>query len=150
MIAELDVAVYNTVHDFEGGPKALANYLSVRPGTLSNKADPACDTHHLNINEALAIMLVSKDFRVLHALAFETNHAVIELTDLSGTSDMALLDAYTNMNRELGDVACAISEGLDDQRLTPAEYKRIHREMYEAFNAQIELLRRLEALIDGD
>ena len=148
MLSELDMAVYRTVHDFPGGAKALATYLSVRPGTLSNKADPACDTHHLNLSEALAIMLVSKDFRILRALALETNHGVIQLANLTGVSDMELLDAYTKMNQELGDVAGAMGRAFADRRLTHAEFNEISREMFEAINATLELRRRLEAVID--
>ena len=148
MLSELDMAVYNTVHDFPGGARALATYLSVRPGTLSNKADPACDTHHLNVSEALAIMLVADDYRILHALAVETHHGLIQLSDLTGTSDMELLDAYTRMNKELGDVAAAMGRAFADRILTRTEYGGIRREIFQAINAQLELLRRLEAVID--
>ena len=148
MLSELDMAVYATVHDFPGGPKALSAYLSVRPGTLSNKADPACDTHHLNINEALAIMLVSRNFRILHALAVETRHGIVQLMDLSGTSDMELLDSYTRMNKKLGDVADAMSRAFEDRRLTRPEFGEIRREIYQVINASLELMRRLEAVID--
>ena len=148
MLSELDMAVYRTVHDFPGGAKALATYLSVRPGTLSNKADPACDTHHLNLSEALAIMLVSKDFRILHALGMSTNHGLVQLIDMSGTSDMELLDAYSKMNKQQGDMAGAINAAFADRRLTLAEFQGIRHEGYQVINALLELLRRLEAVID--
>lgn len=148
MLSELDMAVYRTVHDFPGGAKALATYLSVRPGTLSNKADPACDTHHLNLSEALAIMKVSENYRILRALGVETNHGVVQLLNLTGVSDLELLDAYTRMNKELGDVAGAMNRAFEDRKLTRVEFNEITREIFEAINAQLELRRRLEAVID--
>jgi len=121
------MAVYRTVHDFPGGAKALATYLSVRPGTLSNKADPACDTHHLNLSEALAIMKVSENYRILRALGVETNHGVVQLLNLTGVSDLELLDAYTRMNKELGDVAGAMNRAFEDRKLTRVEFNEITR-----------------------
>lgn len=146
MLSDLDLAIYKTVHDFRGGAKALSAHLSVRPGTLQNKADPACETHHLSVSEALAIMLVSGDYRILHALARETQHACIRLSDLSGVTDVDLLSSYATMNKELGDVAAELVEAFADGVIDRAEYRSIREEMFEAINAQLELLKRLEVL----
>ncbi len=148
MISDLDLAVYNSIHDFKGGAKALATHLSVKPGTLSNKADPSIDTHHLNVSEALAIMLASEDYRILYALAGALHHSCIPLPDYSLVSDVELLNAYTHFHAEVGQTALAINDALKDGRILRAEYRRIRREGLEDIQAFFELLQRLEALID--
>jgi hypothetical protein len=151
--SDLDLAIYHTVHDYRApdgtrGPRALAPRLGVKPGTLSNKADPACDTHHLNVSEAAAVMLASGDCRILHSLAHLVHHIAIPLGDFSRVADLEVLNAYTELHREIGETAAAINEALRDGKITRPEYEMVRRELYEDARAGFELLTRLEALID--
>lgn len=149
MMSDLERAAYDTVHEYPGGAPRLAQFLGVRPGTLNNKVDPGCETHHLSVDEALALMLISGDYRILEALSRSTNHLCIRLEHLASVSDLDLLTAYTQLHERLGKVAGAIREAFADGRFERAEYQDIRRLSFDSMNAQFELLRRLERLIDG-
>jgi hypothetical protein len=55
LVSPLDEAQYRVVHDFKGGVVALAPLVRMNPGTLSNKVNPSVETHHLTVDEAVAL-----------------------------------------------------------------------------------------------
>jgi hypothetical protein len=146
MISELELAAYHTVHNFQGGAKALASRIGLAPSTLSNKVDPSIDSHKLSLAESLALMLVTGDFRILHVLAAETGHIVIPKGEAGDGSDAALLELYAKMDAEQGDVAKALLAALEDGRFTSSEVARISKEVSESIAAQQAFLKRLRGL----
>lgn len=144
---DVDLAIYRTVHD-HGGADRLSKYLACRPGTLNNKADPACEGHQLNYREGIALQLATNSRRIIKAEAAELGGVYIQLRNWQGVSDEALLDAWARLQEEHGQTAAALRKSLNDHVITREELRHIKREMYEDFAAAFELLHRVEGLCD--
>lgn len=141
----VDYAIYKTVHD-HGGAERLSRYLACRPGTLNNKADPACDAHQLNVREAIALQLATNTRRIIQAEAAELGGTYVQGADWSRVSDVALLDAWATHQATIGRTAEAIRQALADGLMTRAELREIRREMFDDFRTGMELYARLEGL----
>lgn len=149
LYSPLDAAKYDLVHGYPGGAVALAQRVGMRPGTLSNKVNPDIDTHHLTVDEAVAIQAATGDCRILEAEAQVLGRVAVALGDFATTSDVELLDLYAELHAELGDVAREIGAALKDRRITPAEFQRIDTEMRQAVQAMFELRARLQGLANA-
>lgn len=77
------------------------------------------------------------------------DHAAIPLGDYRDTSNLDLLEAYTILHAEIGDLAAAIRSGLEDGDLSRREFNKIQKEGQEMIQAWLELRARLEALVNG-
>ncbi len=146
MTTDVDRALYETAHDFPGGVPALATRLGRATGTIHNKADPGCETHQFAVREALAMMLASRDYRVLRTLARATGHAVIPHGDFSDTSDVELLQLYARLHQEIGETSGAIRQALEGREIGRERVATIRREIHEDIEAALELLSRIEAI----
>ena len=144
----LNIAQYSLVHQAPGGAGALAPIIGVSTNTLSNKVNPNLSTHHLSVNEALALMLSTADFSVLQALATETNHAVVPLPNDEMVSDAALLESYADLHKEFGDVAKAMSDSLKKDRITKKHVDIFNAEALEVISALVRLKQRFASLCD--
>lgn len=147
---QLDDAIHRVVHDYPGGAVALAPRVGMRPGTLSNKANPGCVEHNMTLLESIPIQRESHDYRILHAYAANLDHVAVPLADYSGVSDVELLDAYASYHAEVGRLAGEIRDALADGRITQHELAAIRTASDEAARARQGLLMRLEALAEGD
>lgn len=147
--SQLDEARYRIVHEYPGGAVRLAPLVGMRPGTLSNKVNPEVETHHLSVDEAVAIQHAARRADILLAEAALLGYACTPVDKQpGGGSDVDLLLQYAVINSELGDVAQAMIDALADGRFERHEFETVRREIYEAINAQVELMHRLEAVID--
>lgn len=153
MYTPLDDAMYKTVHQYgspkDGGAVKLAQLVGMNAGTLSNKVNPAMETHKLSVAESVAIQNTCNDFRILYAEANALRHICIPAPDFDLVSDVELLNAYTNLHSEIGELATAINDSLQDRHVTRTEFNRIQKEGTEAIQAYYQLLNRLETLIDA-
>lgn len=149
MFDSIDEAIYKVVHDHPGGAAKLAALVNMNAGTLSNKANPGMEFHQLTVKEAVAIQNVRKDYRILQAQATELSFAVVPLGNFEGVSDVEVLTAYANYHSCIGTTSAAVSEVLEDRRITRQEYERVKEEFFHAASTGLEFLNRMEALIDG-
>jgi hypothetical protein len=147
-ISDVDQAKYEVVHDFPGGAARLAPLVAMRPGTLSNKVNPFQESHHLTVDEAIALQHATQDYRIFYAEARALGHVTVPVGDYAATSDVELLNAYAAFHREVGETAKEIQRALADRRITTAELTAIRREMFEDWQRELELLNRLEALCE--
>jgi len=147
MMTPLEKAQYDLVHEYPGGAVKLANVAGMHAGTLANKVNPGMLGHKLSVAEAITLQTISRDYRILYAEASALNHTCVRLADWSGVSDVELLEAYSKVHKEIGDLAQKISEAFADRRITRKEFIGITKEMDEAVRAMFELRARLEALI---
>ena len=155
----IDDAVYSLIHDFSAGNKrgapALAGFLrtnygyNVQPGTLMNKANPEQD-HHLTVREGLLIQRAQSRFPLLHAEAQLLGHVAIPLGDFANTSDMELLNTYTNLHSKIGSLANTIRHSLEDNVITHRELQEIKRSGREVIRAMLEMENRMAALAEAE
>lgn len=145
----LEQAKYDVVHDYPGGAVNLAPRVGMNPGTLSNKVNPTIDTHHLSVDEAVAIQFAAEDYRILTAEAYFLNHVVIPLACYDGVSDVELLDLYAAYHAEIGETAEAIRDALADGLVTRKEFDKIRTEALQDQQAMYALLARLETLVES-
>lgn len=144
-INSLEHAIAETSHDYPGGIQALAEKISVNPGTLYNKCNPGMPSHRLTLREAVDIMHHSRDVRILEVLCRETHHACVPQAQFQHIGDMALFDAWTASDMEHGKTAESIRTALSDARIDDQEYRAIHAEMFADFARALEMLDRLNA-----
>jgi hypothetical protein len=144
---EADLAIYKTVHE-HGGAERLSKFLAIRPGTLNNKADPACDGHQLTVREAIALQLATDTRKIIQAEASALGGVFVPGVNWAGVSDVQLLDAWAHLQVEHGQTARCIQQALSDGIITREELRSIRREIYEDFQAAMELLARLQGLCD--
>jgi hypothetical protein len=146
----LTTANYDLVHAFADGKRrgaaALAPRLGMPPGTLSNKVAPDNDAH-LSPEQWIAAMLASGNFAPLRVAAHQCHHAAFALPDMANVSDMELLDACLKAAREFGDLANAVQAAIADGDVTPAEMRRVQKELIESVAANFELVARLRRLM---
>lgn len=145
---ELDTAIYDLVHDHKGGAPALSPLVNINAGTLNNKVNPASDSHHLNVREAVAIMATRNAYPVLHAMAHVLGFVCVEVGEFDGLSDMELLSLYLEWHRETGETAAEIKKTLDDGKVTRAEVDKVKREVMQDISAIYEFIARLESLVE--
>jgi hypothetical protein len=129
MITRLEQAAHDTAQAYRGGVQALAERVGMRPSTLYKKLDPGCETHHLTIPEALALMLSSGDFRILNAMADSCGFTLIPK---SGDDAGTLFDLMCRISEESGLVAAEVRDSLADGRLSGSERQMIGRKVANA------------------
>lgn len=145
---DLDQAIYRVVHEHPGGAPKLAPLVGMNAGTLSNKADPAMDTHQLTVRQAVAIQHATHRLEVLKAEAALLECVVVPLGDYRRLTDLELLEAYAEWHREIGETAAAVRDAVARRRISRDAVRRIRREVYEDAAHGFAFLARLEALID--
>lgn len=149
---DLDQAKYDVLHHARSGQgaKTIARLMGANYGTLCNKCNPHVDTHHLTVDEAVSLQYIAGDGRIHEAEGVLLGRASIPVGHHPECSDVELLDAWAKWQQELGETAGALREALAEGRLSAAHVRRVRREMFEDFGAGLELLQRLEGLVDDD
>jgi hypothetical protein len=140
-------AIYQTVHEF--GAEELARLSGQSQGVIDNKANPNATTPHLpTVPDVLSWQAITKDYRILQALAQALGHVAVPVPDLRRVSDAALLDLFLKVGRAGGDFHAAVDMALRDQRFSGCEFARIEREGYEWIAAIVEAMGRIRGLVD--
>lgn len=134
---QLDIAVHQTAHDAPGGLPALAVRMGKRESTLRGKVCPTTDEHKLTLREALAMMELTGDDRILHVMA-ESRGYTLQRKALPDAQ--SLVSAVLDADAEHGDIAQQIRAAISDGKLTEAEKADITREIDQA-EAALEALR---------
>lgn len=154
LFGRLDTAIYDTVHGYrdpssrERGAAALAPRVGMQPGTLSNKANPSMPDHKLGLAESITLQVAADNYSILHATAAALRHCAWPLPPHNNASDVELLDVYAKVNEQTGHKARAIRDALRDQRVTGAEVARIRACFDDEVRAGLELLARLDSLVE--
>lgn len=133
---QLDIAVHNTAHGFDGGVPALAKLMGKGDQVLRNKCNPNNEDSKLTLREALAMMLITGDVQILEGLAAELGYQITPVTTEPG---MDLFSAVLKTASECGDVPGAIQEAMSDGRITPRELHTIITEISQARDSLCQL-----------
>ncbi|WLF83777.1 phage regulatory CII family protein [Moraxella sp. ZY210820] len=128
----LDTA-YNTVHDFPGGATALAPRMGIKShAVLNSKVNPNTETHHLTLMEAVKIMQITGDYRILHAINAQLGKVSIDLPDIPESQrDVSLMEQMLEISIKKGDVTKAFKQMIADGRITRGEAMDMDTLIYE-------------------
>lgn len=144
----IEDAAYRVVHDFPGGAVKLAPLAGMNAGTLSNKVNPAMESHKLSVIEAVAIQHNARDYRVIQAEAQALGGVFLHLGPIPQVSDAEILTAYAAWHTDIGSTAKAIHAALEDGRITRDEINLIRKKFQAQIVTGFQLLDRLEAVCD--
>lgn len=145
----LDVAdaAYHTVHDYEGGSTSLAPRLDLTPDVLNNKVNPRTATHHLYLDQAVRLMEVTGDHRILRAQCHRLGYLdPIACINYAGIADEALLEIVARVHAESGDVSRALIKALSDGSVSPGEALDVREQIRQAMSALAELADRVDGM----
>lgn len=144
-------AAYHTVHDYPGGADSLAPRAGISSGQLlRNKVNINQEGSHLSLAEAGRIVGITQDRRIPDAFAELVGCVLVHVDPFSGVSDMALLETYTKLMKELGDFSQNFHAALSDGRITPKEIVELEDQMREFQAAGAELINRARQLAEPE
>lgn len=128
-------ALYHTVHDYDGGAEALAQRLGKRGTSLSHEVrPPANSTAKAGLEDAMRIIEISGDYRVLHAINARLGHMAVQLPVLDAEhTDTA--DSVNAMVKEFSDVLQVVALGGADHVITDRELADLQRQAGELIAA---------------
>ena len=136
-------AAYHCVHDFGGGVPALAPRVGMNANTLMNKVSLNNTTHHLTLREATTIQEVTKDTRIVSAMAAALGGVFISLrADTQHTT----MEQVMHMAKEFGEVLAAVNDAVADGRVSHNEMLACERqaaELQAALNGVLSVVRGL-------
>ncbi|MNZ88354.1 hypothetical protein D3C78_1072440 [compost metagenome] len=120
--------IHRAIHEalLDAGPKQVAHKMGTSHTSLLNRANPNDDTHRLNVEQFLQILLHTGDMRPLHALAEVFG---FELVAKEKAKAQGLATALIHMNKEVADVTKVVAEALEDGRVSQTEAAMIKREI---------------------
>lgn len=115
-------AAYATVHAYPGGSESLAPRIGMSPAVLRGKVNPNTDRNILSLADADALMGVTGDHRMLHALAAEHGYT-LQPNEPNSAAD--LMAAVLATSAAKGDLSSIIARALKDGVITPNELAEI-------------------------
>jgi hypothetical protein len=126
--------VHRAIHEalLDAGPKQIAHQMGTSHTNLLNRANPNDDTHRLNVEQFLQILVHTADMRPLAALADAFGY---DLVAKDGVKARSLTAALLHMTREVADVTRAVGDALEDDHVSQTEKAMIRREITEARKA---------------
>lgn len=139
-------AFYQTVHDAPGGCEALAVRLGMSAQILRNKANPNVTANKPMLDDADRIMTLTGDHRILHALANSQGHVCVRIEEDGSASDVAILDAMTQIWAANGEIGTEVMRALDDGRIDQQEVVRIRAAIHKTERAMHQMLARVNSL----
>lgn len=125
--------VHRVIHDavLEAGAKKIAFQMGTTHTGLLNRTNPETDSHRLNFDQFLQILVHTNDMRPLKALADAFG---FDLVSREGVTAKDLTGAVLHMHAEVADVTRAVTEAMADGRLSRMEKELIKREIGQAQN----------------
>lgn len=141
-------AAYDTVHEYPGGAEALGPRVAMSPKVLDSRVNPNIHIHHLSLNDAVRIMALTGDHRILRAQCRHLGYLdPIRAVVYEGIADEQLLELVTTLHAETGDVSRSLQAALRDGRVTAKEYEDFHNQLVESWGAGAELDDRLRGMV---
>lgn len=116
-------AVYHTVHGYPGGVVALAVRMGVSANTLTHKANPNNDTHHMRPDELVAMQALSGNYAVLHAMAAALGYVCAPA--VPDQSDGDPVEVFMLQQKAQGEYSAAVADALLVEQPTPRAVRRV-------------------------
>lgn len=113
-----------------------SNQMSTQ--VLHNKLNPFYAADCLNVHQFSAIVrCLDLNLEMACFYAEKANAVVVKLPAVA-ESDMALLDDFLNIARELGETSQRFQAGFADGVITQAEYQQISKEVHDTVSALLQ------------
>lgn len=145
-------AVYHTVHDFKGGATALAIQLGIRsPAVLNSKVNPNTETHHITLLEAVKLMVITGDYRILQSLCAELGKVAIDLPDIPESQrDTTLMELMLNVDIKKGDCSGVFKQMMADGRITAGEARDMSTIVHQMIEQLVTLEKQINRCVDSN
>jgi len=148
-ISNLDQAKHDIVHKGNFSASELSELTNIPYGTLCNKVHIKSPNHFLMVDEAINIQKIQQVRNLIEAECQELGGVFIQVPDdIKKTSDVDLIEAWALWHKDTAETGTAISEALKCKSITKEHLKKIHKEIFEDFQRELELFHRMEALCD--
>ncbi|MDR0212518.1 MAG: hypothetical protein LBJ15_00765 [Comamonas sp.] len=119
---ELVATAQQVAQAHQGGVPEVARLMKASANTLQHKLNPANTTHHLTLQEALLLQLVTGNVAVLQAMAKQLGYTVQRATpDQSGGDPV---EAFMHFQAQVGDFTRAAADALLDGEAVTANAQR--------------------------
>lgn len=115
-------AAYHTVHEYVGGAAALAARLGIRSAAvLNSKVNPNTSTHHLRLDEAISLMVLTDDYRILQAMNFQLGFISIPIPDKASDTEINVMNHVLDIGHRKGELCATIKDIFEDGIVTTEE-----------------------------
>lgn len=122
-----------------------ANQMSAQ--VLNNKLNPNYAQDCLNIHQIEAVVRrLDLGYAVACYFAEKSNAVVVKLPAVA-ESDMALLDDFMNIAKELGETSQRFQTGFADGVITHAEYQQISKEVHDTVAALLQFEQSVQRVV---
>lgn len=111
-----------------GGGKQAARLTVVDPATLSLYGAPHEDARHMRIDVALDLDLAAGEPVIAMALAAAQGYSLVRLDAGAGCGPLTISD-FARLQREAFEAKAAVLESIADPDITPAEKRRMRKEL---------------------
>lgn len=135
---------YRIAKQSQLGHASLAEAMGEKSQTLTNCLNVNASTHNLNITKfELLAEFSNGNLAVAEYFAAKANAVVVLLPSVPDESDMALLDGYMAVIKEMGELAVSFQTAYADSNITQKEFDAIDAEFVDvqskllAFQSQI-------------
>ena len=122
--------IHRAIHEalLDAGPKQVAHLMGTSHTSLLNRANPNDDTHRLNVEQFLQILVHTQDMRPLRALAEAFG---FELVAQQKPDSKKLVTALMDMAAEAADVTRLVHDAIDAGHVSTFEKASIRKEIGE-------------------
>lgn len=145
--------LHRLVHEIPGGGARVLeafNYgrkTQMSPQMLTNKLNPFSESHTVNVQElALIADTLNLNLQLAHHFAEKANAVVFVLPDVT-ENDMALLDGFMQITKELGDVGQRFQQAYADGEIDKRDAKILKKETDDAVAALLAFQKRIEGMV---
>lgn len=146
----VSLALYHAVKRYRGNDKvgrgiaAVAKVLGLSDDVLGKKLNPACDSHHITLDEAEEIALIIGD--PAPSIEFARVMGMVCIPSPKPAESGMLYRSISDVAREFSDLMNAIQEAVRDNEISPNEMARMQHEAGELMVEVQGLLARAHAM----
>ncbi|RZI81093.1 MAG: hypothetical protein EOP38_20500 [Rubrivivax sp.] len=131
-------AAYRIARGYPGGIRALAARMEMPYDTFQKKVSPSCETHHLQLEEAVDMQVYAGRCDILYAMAADLGHICLTMPDESmGDLGMRLM----SVGEKVGDVFEVARRVMSDGKLTAPERRELTDQIAETVIALMAVLK---------
>ena len=142
-------AARETVFDPKhGGIRVVCERIGISEKVLRNKVDERNESNHLRLDEAFRTMLELKDYRIMHAMAYELGGTFDLLPDVDVDENEHIVTLLLGATSKHGQVCDVIHQALADGKITPDECKLAIAYVRNSISEQQKIIKALEGRLN--